>query len=88
MQALFSATNEAAKSNSTGKTVFGLLFATAITFAAVAGMTQQTGKIPAHWTAGVSQAQDHFAATNAGRNRAGVLGTQLAANAATGTTLR
>lgn len=56
MKAFFSASSEAAKSNSTGKTVFGLVFATLITGAAVAGMTQQTGVVPAHWSVPTAQA--------------------------------
>jgi hypothetical protein len=79
MKALFSANNEAAKANSTGKTIVGLVFATIITSVAIAGLKQQTGNVPAHWSAGISQAQSQTATMVASHDRVGGARTQLAA---------
>jgi hypothetical protein len=58
MKALFSAQQQQAKQVSfAGKTVVGIVAALAISAASVAGMSQQTGINPTHWSGTVTQAQ-------------------------------
>jgi hypothetical protein len=58
MKALFSAQQQQAKQVSfAGKTVVGIAAALLISAASVAGMSQQTGANPAHWSGNVAQAQ-------------------------------
>jgi hypothetical protein len=55
MQALFSRQQKDSKPTYKGKTAVGVVFSVVFTGFLVAGMTQQTGNVPAHWSAGGSQ---------------------------------
>jgi hypothetical protein len=58
MKALFSAQQQQAKQVSfAGKTVVGVAAALLISAASVAGMSQQTGANPTHWSGNVAQAK-------------------------------
>ena len=63
MKALFSAQQQQAKQVSfAGKTVVGIAAALLISAASVAGMSQQTGANPSHWSGNVAQAKQAAAA--------------------------
>jgi len=67
MKAMFSAQQQQSKNVSyAGKTVVGLVAAVMISAASVAGMTQQTGASPMHWSGALNQS----AATVAKRDAA------------------
>ena len=56
MKAMFSAQQQQSKNVSyAGKTVVGLVAAVMLCAASVAGMTQQTGASPMHWSGSVNQ---------------------------------
>jgi hypothetical protein len=56
MKAMFSAQQQQSKKVSyAGKTVVGLVAAVMISAASVAGMSQQTGASPMHWSGAVCQ---------------------------------
>jgi hypothetical protein len=64
MKALFSTQQKDSKASYKGKTAVGIMFSIAITGAFVAGMTQQTGNSPSHWSTGSTQvAQSAVVAT-------------------------
>jgi hypothetical protein len=56
MKSIFSTQQQQSKNVSyAGKTVVGLVAAVMISAASVAGMTQQTGSCPVHWSGGLNQ---------------------------------
>jgi hypothetical protein len=58
MKALFSAQQQQARQVSfAGKTVVGIAAALMISAASIAGMSQQTGVNPTHWSGNVAQAK-------------------------------
>jgi hypothetical protein len=77
MKALFSAQQKDSKASYKGKTAVGIMFSIAITGAFVAGMTQQTGNSPSHWSTGGNQVAQP--AVVASQHRAAARPIQLAA---------
>jgi hypothetical protein len=84
MKAMFSTQQQQAKNVSyAGKTVVGLVAAVMISAASVAGMSQQTGASPMHWSCAVNQSAATVIKQEAAKTVATVKSTkpvQLAAN--------
>jgi hypothetical protein len=72
MKALFSAQQQQSRQVSfAGKTVVGIAAALIISAASVAGMSQQTGANPSHWSGNVAQAKQAAPAGAAATVKAG-----------------